>query len=479
MIHAFDDDVLMCGVLAIVFGADVRWQGDASPGEPSCSFSEETEDSILRRAEWFLKNRGPDGRARETRTPGGGSLLRLTLTSSLLQTRGQASISNFDISDGEGNVLLFNGEVYDGLPHLGEGNDGEALLRALGKCETATEVTSLLSGLRGPWSIVYWQKRTETLFYGRDVIGRRSLLGFCGGSAGPPWQRYSVLSSVSLAPLDAPERERRGGREIPPGVYSARLGSGPGCVMPERHAWTDPVPAALASTGTVNAAAEGREARATEEEVEAAAKELFGLLTEAVRLRCSLVHHTRKEGSGPGPIRPAPVAILFSGGLDSAILAGIAGLVCSPGDPIDLVNVCFVGGGSPDRASARSCLLELSGANPSRDFRLIEVDSSLADVDGSRARLLQLLQPAETFMDLNIGAALAMAASAKGRLLACRGGELRVVSEVYESAALVILCGHGADEQAGGYGRHHTKYRAGGWAALAEEIELDTQRLWR
>ena len=72
MIHAFDDDVLMCGVLAIVFGADVRWQGDASPGEPSCSFSEETEDSILRRAEWFLKNRGPDGRARETRTPGGG-----------------------------------------------------------------------------------------------------------------------------------------------------------------------------------------------------------------------------------------------------------------------------------------------------------------------------------------------------------------------------------------------------------------------
>jgi asparagine synthetase B (glutamine-hydrolysing) len=43
----------------------------------------------------------------------------------------------------------------------------------------------------------------------------------------------------------------------------------------------------------------------------------------------------------------------------------------------------------------------------------------------------------------------------------------------------VLLIGLGADEQLGGYGRHRTVFRRRGEAALAAELEMDVERLWR
>ena len=47
---------------------------------------------------------------------------------------------------------------------------------------------------------------------------------------------------------------------------------------------------------------------------------------------------------------------------------------------------------------------------------LWQVDATLEDVDRHRARLLRLLHPAHTVMDLNIGAALWLAAQGIGRV---------------------------------------------------------------
>ena len=52
--------------------------------------------------------------------------------------------------------------------------------------------------------------------------------------------------------------------------------------------------------------------------------------------------------------------------------------------PIDLSNVCFDGGRSPDRLSALSALAELARTCPGRTWRLIQVDATLDDVDRHR-----------------------------------------------------------------------------------------------
>lgn len=67
-------------------------------------------------------------------------------------------------------------------------------------------------------------------------------------------------------------------------------------------------------------------------------------------------------------------------------------------------------------------------------------------------------------MDLNIGAALWLAARASGQATCFRAGKPletlgRVDSGAYTSTAKVVLVGHGADEQCAGYGRHRTKFR--------------------
>ncbi|KXZ56248.1 hypothetical protein GPECTOR_1g216 [Gonium pectorale] len=200
-------------------------------------------------------------------------------------------------------------------------------------------------------------------------------------------------------------------------------------------------------------------------------------------------------------------------------------------DVFDLSNVCFAGGTSPDREAARAGLEELAAACPGRCWRLVEVDATLEDVDRHRQRLLALLRPASTVMDLNIGAALWLAVAGQGTLrlpaaafqsgpaaaqpaasadvsaAAALGKPIRnrrgsgdgedagsgkdggkgssgacdaglQSGQFYASAARVVLLGHGADEQCGGYGRHRTRFRSGGLRGLAAELEVDVRRLW-
>lgn len=45
-----------------------------------------------------------------------------------------------------------------------------------------------------------------------------------------------------------------------------------------------------------------------------------------------------------------------------------------------------------------------------------------------------------------------------------------VQPEPYTSPARVLLNGLGADELLGGYGRHRTAFKAGGWPAVIDEV---------
>lgn len=80
-------------------------------------------------------------------------------------------------------------------------------------------------------------------------------------------------------------------------------------------------------------------------------------------------------------LQPAPVLILFSGGVDSTLIAALAHQALPADLPIDLASVCFSGGRSGDRQAALDALQELAQFAPEREWRLIQVDSSLEEVD--------------------------------------------------------------------------------------------------
>lgn len=72
-------------------------------------------------------------------------------------------------------------------------------------------------------------------------------------------------------------------------------------------------------------------------------------------------------------IPPAPVMIMFSGGVDSMLVAALTHRSLPFGVPIDLANVCFDRGKSPDRLAAMAALNELAEFAPERCWRLIRV----------------------------------------------------------------------------------------------------------
>jgi len=124
-------------------------------------------------------------------------------------------------------------------------------------------------------------------------------------------------------------------------------------------------------------------------------------------------------------------------------------------------------------------LRELQRISPLRRWHLVEIDTALTDLKGESEHVMSLIHSSNTYMDLNIGIALWLAAGGDGWV----DGSACLMQDgsrhKYKSKSRVLIVGSGADEQCAGYGRHRTKYRLGGWNALNEEMRLDVQRIWK
>lgn len=460
-----------------------------------------------------------------------GGAAALTFAGSLLQLRGRDPVST-PLYDDNSNILVWNGEVFGGLDVPIGGSDSHALFHALTTAEPAS-IPQVLSGLRGPWAIVFWHAATSTLWFGRDVLGRRSLL--IKWPQGP--QDPFLLSS--LVPLD-PEVPLTGYCDVVPGLYCIDLSSvlskvesteerlsvgwiSEDCVT--SVPWFDPDiesikrferdPNLIHPPGSNQEETQQdnkeEESGSISNEIKAVRAEVLDAVLSALRsavasrCRCidtpirplqqeekvqetlkSVTFKESTENTSCG-IKPARVMILFSGGADSTLLAALAHESLPSDEPIDLVSICFANGTSPDRLAALDAFEELQSIAPSRAWRLIGADRSIQDVDAARNHLLRLLAPSDTVMDLNIGAALWLASAGEGIVL--RLGNTDEISNIkkdsaievgmlYCSAARCVLLGHGADELFGGYGRHRTRFRNAGWEGLAEELTLDVTRLW-
>jgi asparagine synthetase B (glutamine-hydrolysing) len=179
---------------------------------------------------------------------------------------------------------------------------------------------------------------------------------------------------------------------------------------------------------------------------------------------------------------PSGSAVLFSGGLDSAVLAALAAQ--QQAGPVHLYNVSF--GTDFAKSADRQAALETRDAllatcctpTTTLEFR----DIAIRDWDiirQSEEHIRTLLQPKSTLMDLNIATALWFASRGTNSPTADDDRNAREnTSNKKEPNPRVLLLGMGADELMGGYGRHRKAFERGGWEKLQAELQMDQARFW-
>ncbi|CAI9533863.1 unnamed protein product [Staurois parvus] len=80
------------------------------------------------------------------------------------------------LQDENGNIFLWNGEVFGGIDILSTTNDTFVMFQHLTSCDNVHDLLSIFSKVQGPWAFIYYQSKNHSLWFGRDYFGRRSLL---------------------------------------------------------------------------------------------------------------------------------------------------------------------------------------------------------------------------------------------------------------------------------------------------------------
>ena len=417
-------------------------------------------DAWLEEVKAAVARRGPDALGTVCTSVGGDGAVQAELFSSVLHMRGDGGVTAQPVSDAAAGVhLAWNGELY-GTAEGGSGepsheaNDTLMMLRSLVENVRCAEVQAgnhagsfdaavlrTLRAAQGPYAFVAVVK--GCLYFGRDPLGRRSLLfaHSAGSGSGVGGLRVAV---ASVAPKGGGAfadvfSAANGGcvSEVPVGgvfkLEAVAAGGGGGSGGGVRRETTasvsflphgrPPLYDARAMAGLPVEDAEAGQASAVA--VYAAA------LEESVRRRVVLAaapspaeaSAAAAAAAAPdGPLLPSTgsrIGVLYSGGVDCAVVAALAHRHVPCAESIDLLNVSFgdFADRTPDRLSGRQGWKELKEACPGRVWNLIEVDVSRDDVLESAEHIAGLVHPAQTVMDVNIGSALWFGARGVGVLV--------------------------------------------------------------
>ena len=143
----------------------------------------------------------------------------LTFVSTVLCLRGNAVVPQPLVDDFSGSVLCWNGEAWRVNDKSIHGNDAEVVFQMLlqatqspsrgdqsADSEETNSICGVFSSLSGPYAFVFYDAVHQRLYYGRDALGRRSLVTRKGSDG------TLVISSVcdSLVPEDWREVEADG-----------------------------------------------------------------------------------------------------------------------------------------------------------------------------------------------------------------------------------------------------------------------------
>ncbi|KFO83812.1 Asparagine synthetase domain-containing protein 1, partial [Buceros rhinoceros silvestris] len=507
-----------------------------------------------------LRRRGPDSSQQLIKTVSDLSYECL-FSGHVLHLRGL--VTPQPLEDANNNIFLWNGEIFSGV-HVGDvENDTEVMFHHLALCNSEADVLSLFSSLQGPWSFIYYQASRHSLWFGRDYFGRRSLLwqlgdevdsAFCLTSVsvyselGSQWQEvpasgifkidlkaYATTKSLSLTlfpwrysctektveeilkVLDQVSKDLP--NHVPLVMNESKL-----ClkapVIPLNKTVSEAsgeCPGTDASSVIHTVSVETLQGFLSEEHKKKLVHQFIDVLSEAVKRRVLFLFRgeDQKISEVPSmPNRKAHVAVLFSGGIDSMVIAALADKHVPSGEPIDLLNVAFMvkeqakqksitekhtsqegqldvlcpqesGQGLdaktgvhlscfdvPDRITGRAGLKELEAINPLRTWNFVEINVTLEELKKMRQHHVNhLIYPLDTVLDDSIGCAIWFASRGEG--FVSHQGELKP----YKSPAKVVLTGIGADEQLAGYSRHRVCFKKYGLEGLNKELEMELGRI--
>ena len=148
-----------------------------------------------------LRERGPDSMGMQSRTvtvqpiTSANPLAQsrfLTFVSTVLSLRGDSIIDQPLEDPNSGSLLCWNGEAWKIDNALVQGNDAKAvfdlLLQASQSCNSCPRdgpsspdqgfqnVIQAIGSITGPYAFVFYDAQSRRVFYGRDALGRRSLV---------------------------------------------------------------------------------------------------------------------------------------------------------------------------------------------------------------------------------------------------------------------------------------------------------------
>jgi len=349
--------------------------------------------------------------------------------------------------------LCWNGEVYESYPNENAGDfatsDTQLVASRLAERLNGKDDEKIIADvLRDLYNAEYaflLLRSDGQMFYGRDPWGRRSLLRFeCNDC------HSFVIASVAPFPRTTTmidhDKDDSGAvwEEIVPG--QVHLSSAcPTPILP----MSVPIPSLRRTVMCLD----DTTVQEAGDPCGTASLQLEILLSNAVKRRMEN-HDT---------------AVLFSGGLDSAVVAAMAAAHCK--ENLYLYNVSFgpTYEKSADRQAALITHRALQDRYPEKRIIFQDIMVTWDDICDHEPHIRTILQPKATLMDVNIATAL---------WFASRGGKSAEVDLADSSKPRVLLLGMGADELLGGYGRHRHAFERGGWEELRKELAMDQERFW-
>lgn len=326
-------------------------------------------------------------------------------------------------------ILQFNGELYNhGIEEAHE-SDTQFIVNLLedtikdhNNTTTKQQIINIIRRLDGEFAYTIYDLKESLIYFGRDTIGKRSLSYHLDHTSGELYIS-SVTGTTTKNFVNC-----NGGQIY---IYNTVKKS-----MIEQNIMINDIPYHINDTTDIDL-----------KNCYSLVQNLYKQLKIATNKRITTIH--------PAHIENSPISVLFSGGLDCSVIVALISQYFTQNNrkpTVELLNVGFENPrtklqpcDTPDRKLGISSFNILKSLFPDIDIKLIEVDVPYEEYLTVRPKVIDLMYPKNTEMDLSIAIAFHFASRGVGFITQ---DNKRIP---YNRKGIVLFSGLGADELYGGY----------------------------